>query len=155
MSTVIRERMLVGDTRYTIDTFPLEPYLAALPERPTTQVTPFGQNGYVATWTIHDGMLYLAALSTEPFARLFADHPGPVAATWFSGMIRGWLGDRRDTGYPSRTFFNDEIVLEIVEGKVVREWVLDLRSVPDQTDEELRLALPEFLWPARLREGLQ
>jgi hypothetical protein len=29
---------------------------------------------------------------------------------------------------------------------------MDLRAVPDQTDEELRLSLPRFLWPARLRD---
>lgn len=34
-----------------------------------------------------------------------------------------------------------------------RRWTLDLRSVPHQTGEELRLSLPRFLWPARLRGG--
>lgn len=146
------ERLQAGGMAYTIDAWPLESYLATLPTRPATQITPFCQHGYVASWTIHEGTLYLTAVSTEPFARLFADHPGPVAATWFSGIIHGWHGDRRYNGYRARKFSNDEIVLEIAAGQVVREWVLDLRAVPDQTDDELRLSLPAFLWPARLRD---
>jgi hypothetical protein len=35
----------------------------------------------------------------------------PVLATWFSGFIRGWRGDRRHAGYPARKFRDDEIVL--------------------------------------------
>lgn len=153
MSNVIMERLHVGDTAYTIDAWPLESYLATLPARPATCITPFCQTGYVARWAIHEGTLYLTAVNTESFARLFADCRGPVAATWFSGIIHGWHGDMRYSGYPSRKFATDEIVLEIAAGQVVREWVLDLRAVPEQTDEELRLALPAFLWPARLREG--
>lgn len=152
MSSVFLERLQVGDMVYMTDAWPLESYLATLPARPPTHITPFCQNGYVASWTIHEGTLYLTAVSTEPFARLFADHPGPVAATWFSGIIHGRHGDWRYNGYPPRKFWHDEIVLDIVAGQVVREWVLDLRAVPDQTDEEVRLSLPTFLWPARLRD---
>jgi hypothetical protein len=42
-------------------------------------------------------------------------------------------------------FRNDEMILEIVAGQVMREWVLDLRTVPDQTSEEFRLSVPAFL----------
>jgi hypothetical protein len=37
------------------------------------------------------------------------------------------------------------MILEIVGGEVLREWVLDLRAVPDQTREEFRMSLPAFL----------
>jgi hypothetical protein len=99
-------------------------------------------------------MLYLTELWApveDPLALLFGRSDGPVAATWFSGMLRGTRGEQRRTGYPPRTFTDDEIYLDIVSGMVVREWVLDLRSVPDQTDDELRLSLPRFLWGPRLR----
>jgi hypothetical protein len=61
--------------------------------------------------------MYLATITLEPYARLVAEQPGPVAASWFSGMIRGWHDDRRETGYPPRAYFNDEIVLEIASGR--------------------------------------
>lgn len=153
MSFIFQEELRIDDETYTIDTYPLESYLALLPARPETQVTPFNRNGYLATWRIVDDTLYLTSVSTEPFARLFAHVSGPVIASWFSGLVLGWRGERRYTGWPPRRFYDDEIVLEIMAGKVVREWVLDLRSVPDQTDDELRLSLPVFLWPPRLRNN--
>jgi hypothetical protein len=68
-----------------------------------------------------------------------------VSATWFSGVIRGVSGERGYTGYPPKTFWNDEIVFEVVAGIVVREWILDLCAVRDQTSEEFRQSIPAFL----------
>ncbi len=151
MSFVFRETLRIGAALYEIDTRPLEPYLAALPTRPPRRVTPFNDQGYLANWTIHEDVLYLLDLSGSAFVGLFEPNLDPVAAIWFSGVIHGWRGARRRTGWPPRTFHDEEIVLELVQGKVVRMWQLDLRAVPDQSDDELRLSLPEFLWPARLR----
>ena len=110
-------------------------------------MSPFTRHGYRATWRVNEGHLCLEDISAEEIKELFAGISAPVRASWFSGMLHGFRGERRDTGWPPRTFFNNEIVMEIVAGTVVREWVLDLSSVPGQTDDELRLALPSFLWP--------
>lgn len=134
---------------YAIDSAPLESYLASLPTQPPRQVTPLSQRGYVATWRIHEGSLYLAEITSQAHAMLCADTRGPVVASWFSGFIQDWSGDARYTGYPARKFWNDEVVLEVVAGMVVREWVLDLRSVPDQTSEQLYRSLPSFLLKAQ------
>jgi hypothetical protein len=107
----------------------------------------------VAAWAVVDITLYLAEITGETIAPMFANLYAPVPAMWFSGSIRRRRGNRRDTGYPPRRFYDDEIVLEIVSGMVARAWVLDLRRVPDQTDEELRLSLPRFMWPPRLRDA--
>ena len=141
------DRLEIGDLTDAIDTTPLEPYLASLDPPPDrTGASPFAPRGYVATWTICQETLYLARIVTTPLAHLFADRCEPIAAPWFSGFIHGWRGDGRWTGYPPRKFRNDEIVLQIEEGKVVGEWLLDLRGVPDQTSAELRLSLPAFLF---------
>jgi hypothetical protein len=145
MSNVFPDRLRIGGHEYDIDSAPLEPYLTALPTPPQRRISMFSQRGYVATWTVHEGMLFLAEMTSEALAGLLARPGGPVAATWFSGFIRGWRGDSRHTGYPPRKFWSDEIVLEIVAGNVSREWALDLRGVRDQTSEELRLSLPAFL----------
>lgn len=145
MSTVFPDRLRVGDLVYAIDCAPLEGYLGALPVQPPRQVTPFSQRGYVATWMIHAQTMYLAEISSEAHAMLFAAVGGPVEASWFTGVIHGCRGDRRHTGSPPRRFCDDEIVLEIVTGRVVREWALDLRSVPGQNADERALSLPAFL----------
>jgi hypothetical protein len=153
MPTIFLDRLCVDDAVYTIDAYPLEPYLASLRARPLVRPSPFRRNGYVATWSVVDDALYLAELTCEPMQRLFANTGRPIHAIWFSGLIHGWRGDRRTTGYPPHPFFDDEIVLEIASGMVTRTWVLDLRALPDQTDEELRQSLSQFLWPARLRDA--
>lgn len=153
MPTTFPDRLYLDGHVYEIDAWPLEPYLVSLPARPVVAPTPFSQRGYVAAWSIVDDALYLAELSREPLARLFAHATTPVQAVWFDGVVRGWHGDRRETGYPPRTFFDNEIVLDIVAGIVQRRWDLDLHALPDQTDDELRLSLPRFLWPARLGDA--
>jgi hypothetical protein len=141
------DKLEISGQTYAIDTTPLEPYLSSLDPPPDrTGASPFATRGYVATWTIHEGTLYLGHIATTPLAHLFEDWRGPVAARWFSGSIHGWRGDGRWTGYPPRKFRNDEIVLQIERGNVVGEWLLDLRDVPDQTGAELRLSLPAFLF---------
>lgn len=146
MSNVFPDCLRFAGLLYAIDSAPLEPYLASLATQPPRQVTPFSQRGYVATWTIHEGTLYLSDITSHAHALLFAHADGAVAAAWFSGFIRGWRGDARRTGPTAHKFWDDEIVLEVVAGRVAREWRLDLRTVPDQTSEELYRSLPAFFF---------
>lgn len=98
---------------------------------------------------IHEDAIYLSEITSQAHALLFAERPGPVAASWFSGFILRWRGDTCYTGYPAHKFYNDEIVLEVEMGMVVRERLLDPRSVPEQTSEELVRSLPSFLLKAQ------
>jgi hypothetical protein len=147
MTNIIRDRLDAGGVDYEIDVFPLDALLAAFPDRPREAPTLWRQNGYVADWAIVDGVLVLTRVSRESIARLFAEVGLPMGARWFSGYLRAWRGERRRTGYPPRTFFDDELVFEIEAGRVTRSWTLDLRGVRGQTAEEVRLSLPRFLWP--------
>ena len=153
MPTIMPDRLHLDGQVYTVDANPLRPWLASLPQQPELPISPFSLKGYVVTWAIVKGTLCLLAVSAAPLARLFADQTALVPAVWFSDLLHGWCGRRRDTGYPPRRFYVDEIVLKIVSGIVARAWVLDLRALPRQTDDALRQALPHFLWPARLRGG--
>ena len=93
--------------------------------------------------------MYLVDINSEPHLQLFAKASGPIVASWFSGFVCGWRGPSRETGYPPRRFWNEQIVLDIVNGEIVREWVLDLHNVPDQTGAELGQSLPAFLLKPR------
>jgi hypothetical protein len=158
MSYDFAEHLHLDGTVYSLQSFPLNDWLASLSPRPRFRPWPGCSNGYRATWEVAERdsgrVLYLTELKApveDLLAQLFGRRDTPLAATWFSGMLRGTRGPIRRTGYPPHTFTDDEIHLEIVSGSVVREWVLDLRGVPDQTDDELRLSLPRFLWGPRLR----
>lgn len=156
MTFTFTERLHVDGTSYQLRQYPLEDYLAMLPERPALPKRPWNTNGYMATWSVENGSLYLTELTSPTdglAAQLFPEACGPVRAFWFNGIRAGCRGNRRHVGHPPRLIFDDEIYLEISAGTVTRQWLLDLRGVPDQTDEELRLSLPRFLWPPRLRDG--
>jgi len=158
MSYDFAEHLHLDGTVYSIHAFPLNDHLASFPSWPRLPASPGCSNGYRATWQVEQRgtaralcLIELSAPVESQLTQQFSQSHGPVMATWFSGMLRGTRGEQRRTGYPPRTFTNDEIYLEIVSGVVVHEWVLDLHAVPDQTDDELRLSLPRFLWGPRLR----
>ena len=88
--------------------------------------------GYLGTWSIREGRLYLVELEgwTRPeFAvievslqDLFPDHTDGVFADWFSGELRcanGELATYVHLGYASR--YKQELFIEIRKGVVVGE----------------------------------
>lgn len=152
MTMDFAEPLHVDDAEYGIYEFPLNAYLDLLSPRPRLRNWPGCSNGYYGTWEVQDRpegrILCLTELRPrdhELLALMFPSSQLPLPATWFSGVIRGVRDERRRTGYPPRTFWNEEIFLNVVAGRVAREWVLDLRAVPDQTSEEFRLSVPAFL----------
>lgn len=152
MTMDFAEFLRVDDVQYGILEFPLNAFLDLLSPRPRLPNWPGCSNGYIATWEVKDSpagrFLCLAELRPrdhELLSLLFPRSTSPLPATWFSGVIRGVRGEPRRTDYTARKFWNDEIFLEIVAGRVARECVLDLRAVPDQTSEEFRLSVPAFL----------
>jgi len=155
MSNSFPEKLHLDGAVYDMFAYPLCSYLAQFPDWPRFPNWPGNSRGYSATWAVIDDVLCLTGMRApveEPLAALFPGIAGPVPATWVSGIIDVHRGERRHVGYPSRRIFDDEVYLEISCGRVLREWRFDLRGVPDQTDEELKLSLPRFLWPARLRD---
>jgi hypothetical protein len=153
MTFEIQESLVYEGDSYLIDQYPLEPHLALMDRRPFTPWWPNCSNGYVAEWEICCDTLFLVKLSSGRELRLntvFAKAESPVLASWYSGVLRCCRGEHRRTGPDARKFFNDEIFFEIKYGLVTRKWIFDLREVPDQTDEEIRLSLPSFLWPHRI-----
>jgi len=152
------ELLHVDGRAYHLYAYPLERYLSGVPDWPRRRKTPWNSRGYAATWRVDGDLLVLTHLDApadDPLRRLFPAIPAPVPAFWLDGLLHGYHGDRRHVGYPPRLIFDDEIVLEVKAGRVTRQWLLDLRQVPDQTDEEFRLSVPEFLWSARLRGALR
>lgn len=156
MTYTFPETLYVDGEVWQLDSYPLAPYVTTRPCWPRFPKRPWNTNGYLATWTVENGVLYLTALSApgdHPMELLFPQFHGPVPAFWLVGMLRAVRGNSRNTGYPPRRIFDDELYLAITSGNVAGQWKLDLRNVPDQTDDELRLSLPRFLWPRRLLDG--
>jgi hypothetical protein len=158
MSIPARERLVHDGHDYLTDGYPLERYFKYMASKPAafTPIWPSCTNGYMARWSVENDVLLLTAIVREGdwLQTVFPGKTGPIPATWFTGIIHAWRGERRTTGAPYQPFNDDELILKVEGGKVVREWLLDLRAIPDQTDEEIIATCPAFLLPERLRDRI-
>jgi hypothetical protein len=92
--------------------------------------------GYVGTWHIEGDLLYLVSLQREerdvwkdvPLSLVFGDATAPIPATWFTGILRvpvGWACRYVHEGFA--TTWNEELLIHVVRGRIVRQEVLDVR----------------------------
>lgn len=116
-----------GETVSMCDT-PLGDYFALGGRRPDHDFDTFGctalWRGYVGTWEIVDGRLYLVGLSGDfedgtpvSLAAVFPDYPDRVFAHWYSGRIRipeGKLLKYVHMGFASR--YERDVFLEFRNG---------------------------------------
>lgn len=97
--------------------------------------------GYVGSWEIRDGRLYLIELSgtledgTEAtLATFFPDFPGRVFAHWFSGRVRvpqGKILEYVHMGYAST--YESDLLISIEKG-VVTETIVRQNGTSDAPD---------------------
>lgn len=109
---------------YSIDSCPLDEYFRSIPGPPRFSPLPGCSKGYVAAWDIMPQepfsalfLSYLSGHARQALAQRSGSPVQPMEATWFSGLIRAFRGVRRYHGHPPRTFFDEEIYLEISRGK--------------------------------------
>ena len=108
--------------------------------------------GYLATWEIKDGFLYLTKLVKGscsqdapeiPLSTLFPNQTPPIKATWFSGELIIPQGEQLQyvhMGYGS--IYEKELHLTIQAGKLVKQVTIDntkkaMPSVEEKTYDEL------------------
>ena len=126
MTAQAREILIYKGKRYGMA--PLEPYI----ETNNIQFNPESicsacWRGYIGTWSIEDGRLYLTDIETDDNAKkvgleyLFPNQE-KVFADWFTGVLRvpyGKLIEYIHLGYESR--YAKELFLEISKGVLVNE----------------------------------
>ncbi len=92
--------------------------------------------GYVGAWHIEGDHLYLVSLGREelnvwkdvPLSLVFGDATAPIPATWFTGTLRvpvGWARRYIHEGFA--TTWNEELLIYVIRGRIVRQEVLDVR----------------------------
>lgn len=116
---------------------PLERYFSAENPKPDMFAGPICTacwRGYVGKWKIQDGYLYLVSLhqccaqepKNFPLDEINPAWTSPVRATWFTGtlkIVQGKLLQYTHMGFESK--YERNLYIEIKEGKVVRENVVD------------------------------
>jgi hypothetical protein len=117
---------------------PLEPYFDNNNPRPT-DVFHFSctacWRGYIATWKIEAGYLYLVELvhgtchseaKEIPLPIIFPTQKGPVKATWFSGALRTHQGKRLQYVHMGcGSVYENDLFLTIEKVKLIKEYIVD------------------------------
>lgn len=137
--------LIYNGTEYSLMSNPLESYFTKNNPRPD-KLFPFtctaNWRGYVATWKIDAGKLYLVKVaagdcSSNPreldVTSIFGKKL-PVEAAWFSGILRipqGKLLSYMHMGYGS--VYEKDLILTIRDGKVISEET-KTNSIQDKKD---------------------
>ena len=105
--------------------------------------------GYIATWKIEDGYLYLTKLVQGtcasdapeiPLSIVFPKQEAPIKATWFSGTLLIPQGKQIlyvHMGYGS--IYEKEIILTFINGKLTEENIVDNtgKKLPSEMEKGL------------------
>lgn len=127
------ERIIYNGKEYSLFTDPLESLFTEENPRPAklfSYACTASRRGYIATWKIDNGKLYLIKIvagdcSAEPAdldVRSIFKKRLPVEAAWYSGVLRiprGKLLKFINAGYAS--VYEEEILLTIEKGVFVKE----------------------------------
>lgn len=132
MTAQISEKLYYEGHKVSMCSEPLGDYFAFSGERPgfESNCTALWR-GYVGTWEIIDGRIYLIELngtlengSDVTLATIFPDFPDRVFAHWYSGTIRipqGKMLDYVHMGYGST--YERDLMLQIEKGVVTKTTV--------------------------------
>lgn len=103
--------------------------------------------GYIATWEIDRGTLYLKAIRAWTpqgevgLEALFPGHKGRVAATWFTGLLRIPQGERVRFHMPY-PIYEKYLMITVKQGRVASQEIIDNAGrVPPPGDD--------YFWESR------
>lgn len=128
------DKLIYKGKTYYLYTNPLESYFNRDNPRPKFDFKVTSNwRGYIATWAIENGVLYLADIEratinnkTVKLSDLFPDRQSPIKATWYTGILRIPQGQRLiyvHMGYGS--VYERDLILTVKNGKVTKEEIID------------------------------
>lgn len=147
------DKLVYNGKTYSIFSNPLESYFEKEKSRPDHL---FGFSctavwrGYVATWSIDDGYLYLIKLvegtcgskpNEIPLSKIFPGKETKIKAEWFTGRLKipqGKMLSYVHMGYGS--VYEKELILNIEKGKLISEEVIDntARKLPSEEEKTIQ-----------------
>jgi hypothetical protein len=130
-TTQIPESIIIDGQKQSLFTNPLESYYGKNNPRPPFKAPNTATwRGYVGTWEIDRGVLYLKAIRAWTpqgqvgLEALFPGHKGRVAATWFSGQLRVPQGKVLKP-YVPHPIYEKYLMVTVEKGRVVRQEIVD------------------------------
>jgi hypothetical protein len=117
--------------KHSLDSLPLETYYGPGNPRPKFRAPNTATwRGYIATWEIDRGVLYLKAIQAwndqgqVGLPALFPGRKGRVAATWFSGKLKVPQGKILRVSVP-HPIYEKYLMITVEQGRVVNQEVMD------------------------------
>lgn len=135
MTAQASETLIYKGEKLALCTNPLDTYLSSTSPKVEFYATSTALwRGYIGTWTIEGGRLYLVKLSAAlrhadriedvGLSYLFPDYPDGVFAHWYTGEFRCPMGELLNYvhgGYGST--YEQDLFIEIKKGVVISERV--------------------------------
>jgi hypothetical protein len=130
-TTQISEIIYLNGQKHALISLPLEQYYGPQNPRPKFRAPNTATwRGYLATWEIDRGVLYLKAIKAWTdqgevgLEALFPGRPGPVAATWFTGKLKVPQGKVLKPAVPY-PLYEKYLLITVEKGRVVSQEVVD------------------------------
>jgi hypothetical protein len=130
-TTQFSEILYMDAQKHSLVSLPLEQYYGPANPRPKFRAPNTATwRGYIGTWEIKGGVLYLKAIQawTEKgemgLEALFPGQKAPIPATWFSGQLRVPQGKVLKPGVPQPLHERD-LMITVEKGRVTGKKIID------------------------------
>jgi hypothetical protein len=130
-TTQFSEILYLDGQKHSLDSLPLEMYYGPGNPRPKFRAPNTATwRGYIATWEIDRGVLYVKAIRAWTdrgevgLPDLFPGQKGPVAATWFTGKLKVPQGKVLKPAVP-HPLYGKYLMITVEKGRVVNQEVID------------------------------
>ena len=130
-TTQFSDILYLHGQKHFLDSLPLEQYYGPGNPRPKFRAPNTATwRGYIATWKIDGGVLYLKAIRAWTdqglvgLETLFPGRKGPVPATWFTGKLTVPQGKVIKPAVP-HPIYGEYLMITVEKGRVVNQEVID------------------------------
>jgi len=130
-TTQFSDILYLNGQKHSLDSLPLEAYYGPGNPRPKFRAPNTATwRGYIATWEIDRGVLYLKAIQAWTdqgkvgLETMFPGHKGRVAASWFSGKLKVPQGKVLKVAVP-HPIYGKYLMITVEKGRVVNQEVMD------------------------------
>ena len=130
-TTQFSDILYLNGQKHSLDSLPLEPYYGPGNPRPKFRAPNTATwRGYIATWEIDRGVLYLKSIQAWTdqgkvgLEALFPGQKGPVSATWFTGKLTVPQGKILKPAVP-HPIYGKYLLITVEKGRVVNQEVMD------------------------------
>jgi hypothetical protein len=131
-TTQFPDILYIDGQKHSLFSNPLEQYYGPSNPRPKFRAPNTATwRGYIATWEIDRGVLYLKAIRAWTqqgevgLEGLFPGPKGRVVATWFTGKLRVPQGKVLKPGVGYRSVYEKDLMITVEKGRVVRQEIID------------------------------